>query len=219
MDKAEKGVAACDLATLTLKHLQDPVKLVEQDSKAPRDLLQNDVAEQLGSTVFSDDRTLQLLAEHHARIKCNSTTMVSSDNRALTGESGDARILGHRFAQSLASRREQAISHAEAIKPLIYVLKTGTETSKKNAACALLSLALVDDNKISIGACGVIPPLVSLLINSSNRGEQDALMTLYKLCSVKVNKERAVSRGGEATGGVSVEAGEGVGGGGDGGVE
>ncbi|CBI33305.3 unnamed protein product, partial [Vitis vinifera] len=61
--------------------------------------------------------------------------------------------------------------------------------------CALLNLSLIDDNKISIGACGAIPPLVSLLLNGSNRGKKDALTTLYKLCSMKQNKERAVSAG------------------------
>nr|GMD47260.1 U-box domain-containing protein 4 [Ipomoea batatas] len=49
-------------------------------------------------------------------------------------------------------------------------------------------LALIDKNKLSIGACGAIPPLVALLINGSNRGKKDSL----KLCSVKLNKERAV---------------------------
>ncbi|KHN32958.1 U-box domain-containing protein 4 [Glycine soja] len=76
-----------------------------------------------------------------------------------------------------------------------YVLKTGTETSKQNAACALLSLALVEENKSSIGASGAIPPLVSLLLNGSSRGKKDALTTLYKLCSVRQNKERTVSAG------------------------
>nr|GMD42452.1 U-box domain-containing protein 4 [Ipomoea batatas] len=33
----------------------------------------------------------------------------------------------------------------------------------------MLSLALIDKNKLSIGACGAIPPLVALLINGSNR--------------------------------------------------
>ncbi|KAF6171067.1 hypothetical protein GIB67_037356 [Kingdonia uniflora] len=64
-----------------------------------------------------------------------------------------------------------------------------------NAACALLSLSLIEDNKISIGVCGAIPPLVSLILSGSNRGKKDALTTLYKLCSIKVNKERAVSAG------------------------
>ncbi|KAG2391642.1 uncharacterized protein HKW66_Vig0125970 [Vigna angularis] len=39
-----------------------------------------------------------------------------------------------------------------AVKSLIYGLKTRTETSKQNAACALLSLVLVEENKSSNGA-------------------------------------------------------------------
>ncbi|KAE8696714.1 myrcene synthase [Hibiscus syriacus] len=77
----------------------------------------------------------------------------------------------------------------------LYVLKTGTETSKKNAACALLRIALIEENKTSIEACGAMSPLVSLLINGSNRGKKDALTSLYKLCSSRQNKERAVSAG------------------------
>ncbi|TKY49227.1 leucine-rich repeat receptor serine/threonine-protein kinase [Spatholobus suberectus] len=51
------------------------------------------------------------------------------------------------------------------------------------------------------GACGVILPLVSLLLGGSNRGKKDMLMTLYKLCSVRQNKERVVSaRGKEGVG-------------------
>ncbi|GMP46914.1 hypothetical protein CsSME_00014885 [Camellia sinensis var. sinensis] len=60
------------------------------------------------------------------------------------------------------------------------------------AACVLLNLSLINENKISIEACGVIPPLITLLMNGSNRGKKDTMTTLYKLCTVKVNKERAV---------------------------
>ncbi|WVZ16480.1 hypothetical protein V8G54_009462 [Vigna mungo] len=81
------------------------------------------------------------------------------------------------------------------MKSLIYVLKKGTETSKQNAACALLSLTLVEENKTSIRASRAIPPLVSLLLNGSSRGKNDALTTLYKLCSLRQNKERAMSAG------------------------
>ncbi|KAJ1401788.1 SGNH hydrolase superfamily [Sesbania bispinosa] len=51
------------------------------------------------------------------------------------------------------------------VKSLVYVLKTGTKTSKQNTVCLLLSLAMVEENKSSIGACGAIPPLVSLSMN------------------------------------------------------
>lgn len=135
-----------------------------------------------------------------------------ADNRALIGEAGAVPALipllrcsdpwtqEHSVTAllnlSLHEGNKTLIADAGAVKSLIYVLKTGTETSKQNAACALLNLALIDENnKLSIGACGAIPPLVALLINGTNRGKKDALTTLYKLCSVKLNKERAVSAG------------------------
>ncbi|CAN4106683.1 unnamed protein product [Withania somnifera] len=135
-----------------------------------------------------------------------------ADNRALIGESGAIPLLlpllrsSDPFIQehavtallnlSLHEPNKALITNSGAIKSLIYVLKTGTETSKQNAACGLLSLALIDDeNKLSIGACGAIAPLVVLLINGKNRGKKDALTTLYKLCSVRLNKERSVSAG------------------------
>ncbi|XP_027086881.1 uncharacterized protein [Coffea arabica] len=135
-----------------------------------------------------------------------------ADNRALIGEAGavpalipllrcsDPLTQEHAVTAllnlSLHQDNKALIADAGAVKSLVYVLKTGTEISKQNAACALLNLALVDEsNKLSIGACGAIPPLVALLINGSNRGKKDALTTLYKLCSVKLNKERAVTAG------------------------
>ncbi|XP_021766773.1 U-box domain-containing protein 4-like [Chenopodium quinoa] len=98
---------------------------------------------------------------------------------------------------SLHPDNKRPIAEASgAIKSLIYVLKTGTETSKQNAAAALMSLAMVEEEtRLTIGASGAIPPLVALLINGTSRGKKDALTTLYKLCSAKLNKERAVNAG------------------------
>ncbi|XP_047972019.1 U-box domain-containing protein 12-like [Salvia hispanica] len=132
-------------------------------------------------------------------------------NRALIGESGAVPALIPPLNCSNPTTQEHAVTallnlslhdgnksvltRAGAVKSLIYVLKTGTEASKQNAACALLSLALVDEYKLSIGECGAIPPLVALLINGSVRGKKDVLTALYKLCSVSLNKERAVRAG------------------------
>ncbi|KAL2524037.1 ARM repeat superfamily protein [Abeliophyllum distichum] len=98
------------------------------------------------------------------------------------------------MAKNRADNRE-LIGESGAVPALIPLLRCSDPWTQEhaNAACALLSLALIDENKLSIGACGAIPPLVALLIHGSNRGKKDALTTLYKLCSVKLNKERAVS--------------------------
>lgn len=37
--------------------------------------------------------------------------------------------------------------------------------------------------------------MVSLLVNGANRREKDALRMMYKLCSIKQNKERVVTTG------------------------
>ena len=52
-----------------------------------------------------------------------------------------------------------------------------------------------EDFEGKCGVCEAIPPLVSLLLSGSNRGKKDALTMLYKLCSMRQNKERAVSVG------------------------
>lgn len=65
----------CDYTSPIPKHLKDSGKNVEQDCKALRGLLWDDVVEQLSSIVFSEDRTFYLLADYHASIKCNSITM------------------------------------------------------------------------------------------------------------------------------------------------
>lgn len=135
-----------------------------------------------------------------------------ADNRALIADSGAVPALvpllkctdpwtqEHAVTAilnlSLHPDNKRPIAEASgAIKSLIYVLKTGTETSKQNAAAALMSLAMVEETRLTIGACGAIPPLVALLMNGTCRGKKDALTTLYKLCSARLNKERAVNAG------------------------
>ena len=93
------------------------------------------------------------------------------------------------------------------IQPIISLLEIYVHTSID----LQVFLCLFSFRQVSIGACGAIPPLVSLLITGSNRGKKDALTTLYKLCSAKVNKERAVSAGGEAASGAGGGAGDGDG--------
>ncbi|MFS8000297.1 putative armadillo-like helical protein [Helianthus anomalus] len=81
-----------------------------------------------------------------------------ADNRALIGESGavpalipllrcldpctQEHVVTALLNLSLLDDNKPLI--AGAVKSLIYVLKTGTEVSKQNAACALLSLAMVE---------------------------------------------------------------------------
>ncbi|KAG7029307.1 U-box domain-containing protein 4 [Cucurbita argyrosperma subsp. argyrosperma] len=102
------------------------------------------------------------------------------------------------------------IAKAGAVRPLISLISCtdpqlqeyGLELScpelrrrRRNAACALLRLSQMEENKIAIGRSGSIPLLVNLLGNGGFRGKKDASTALYSLCSVKENKIRAVKAG------------------------
>lgn len=156
--------------------------------------------------------SISLAVKRSAAAKLRLLAKNRSDNRALIGrEPGAIQALITLVRSTDPQTQEHAVTAllnlsllhenkpliSGAVKSLIYVMKTGTQVAKQNGACALLSLALVNEEyKASIGASGAIPPLVSLLVNaSSNRGKKDALTTLYKLCSVKTNKKRALAAG------------------------
>jgi hypothetical protein len=47
-----------------------------------------------------------------------------------------------------------------------------TAPAKQNAACALLSLSGIEENRATIGACGAIPLLVALLYAGSTGGKK-----------------------------------------------
>ncbi|GJY38011.1 U-box domain-containing protein 4 [Tanacetum coccineum] len=153
-----------------------------------------------------------LAVKRSAAAKLRLLAKNRSDNRALIGrEPGAIQALITLVKSTDPQTQEHAVTAllnlsllhenkpfiAGAVKSLIYVMKTGTQVSKQNGACALLSLALSNEEyKASIGASGAIPPLVSLLVNASSvRGKKDALTTLYKLCSIKTNKKRALAAG------------------------
>ncbi|PWA99432.1 U-box domain-containing protein 4 [Artemisia annua] len=98
---------------------------------------------------------------------------------------------------SLCEDNTEMLVKLGVIESLIYALKKGcsSSVSKENAACSLLRLSNLDENKYKIGRAGGVPPLVSLLECGSMRGKKDACTALYSLCSVKENKVRAVECG------------------------
>ncbi|KAL0706130.1 hypothetical protein Bca4012_072556 [Brassica carinata] len=95
---------------------------------------------------------------------------------------------------SLCDENKDLIASSGA-KPLVRVLKMGTPTAKVNAACALLRLSQVEDNKVAIRRSGVIPLLVNLVETGGFRAKKNASTALYSLCSAKENKLRAVQSG------------------------
>ena len=64
--------------------------------------------------------------------------------------------------------------------------------ARENAAATLFSLSVVDENKVTIGASGAIPALVSLLCDGSSRGKKDAATALFNLSIYQGNKAKAV---------------------------
>ncbi|KAF3497190.1 hypothetical protein DY000_02053791 [Brassica cretica] len=94
-----------------------------------------------------------------------------------------------------AAHLSDLIFRSSALGPLVRVLKMGTPTATVNAACALLLILQVEDNKVAIGRSGVIPLLVNLLETGEFRAKKNASTALYSLCSAKENKLRAVQSG------------------------
>lgn len=67
--------------------------------------------------------------------------------------------------------------------------------ARENAAATLFSLSVIDENKVTIGASGAIPPLVTLLNEGTQRGKKDAATALFNLCIYQGNKGKAVRAG------------------------
>ncbi|MBA0793869.1 hypothetical protein Gohar_018249, partial [Gossypium harknessii] len=84
------------------------------------------------------------------------------------------------------------IANANAIEPLIRVLKTGSPEAKENSAATLFSLSVIEDNNVRIGRSGAIRPLVDLLGNGTPRGKKDAATALFNLSIFHENKAQIV---------------------------
>ncbi|BAT98099.1 hypothetical protein VIGAN_09171600 [Vigna angularis var. angularis] len=127
----------------------------------------------------------------HCSVFTSTSIRFSSFNASSKRSSPSAHIhTDDHFNHKNRRKREP-----RAIKPLVRALSTGTATAKENAACALLRLSQVEENKAAIGRSGAIPPLVSLLASGGFRAKKDASTVLYSLCTVKENKLRAVKAG------------------------
>ena len=67
-----------------------------------------------------------------------------------------------------------------------------SKTSLMHWLATLFSLSVMEENKISIGQSGAIPPLVDLLRDGSPRGKKDAATALFNLSIYHDNKARIV---------------------------
>ena len=119
-----------------------------------------------------------------------------------------ARLWGQDQADVLAATEETAdwaidrpakvaLSSAEAIPPLVMLLSHPMhKEATPNAAAALRSLAMLDDNKPRIADAGAIPPLVALLNDGTVRAKEEAAWALVNLAANhEANKSRIADAG------------------------
>ena len=92
------------------------------------------------------------------------------------------------------SKNQNRIVTARAIRPLVALLRNGTDAAKANAAGVLEAFAWNDDNiMVAIVRAGAIPPLVALLQIGTDIAKENAAGVLWDL--VDHNKVSIVSAG------------------------
>ncbi|KAJ7959623.1 RING-type E3 ubiquitin transferase [Quillaja saponaria] len=89
------------------------------------------------------------------------------------------------------------IMAAGAVNNIMEVLESEqTMAARENAAAAIFSLSILDDCKVTIGACPrVIPALVGLLREGTPIGKKDAATALFNLAVYNPNKVSIVFSG------------------------
>ncbi|TKY55064.1 E3 ubiquitin-protein ligase SPL11 [Spatholobus suberectus] len=96
------------------------------------------------------------------------------------------------------------IDESNVVPGLVLLLWCSDLWMQEHTVTTLLNLSLLEENKAPKTNVGVVNSLIYMLKMrtktlkhntawGSNRGKKDTLMTLYKLCSVRQNKERVVS--------------------------
>ncbi|MBA0720466.1 hypothetical protein Golax_008086 [Gossypium laxum] len=142
------------------------------------------------------------------------------DNRELIGESGAIPALTSLLRNtdpwtqehavtallnlSLFEANKDRIINAGAIKSLVYVLKTGTETSKQNAAgkkdalTTLYKLCSARQNKERAVSAGAVRPLVGMVGEQGTGMEEKAMVVLSSLAGIEEGREAIVEEGGIA---------------------
>ncbi|XP_068654596.1 U-box domain-containing protein 3-like isoform X2 [Aristolochia californica] len=140
---------------------------------------------------------MRLLAKHNMEnriilAKCGAIgPLVSLLCSEITQENAVTALLN----LSINDNNKTAIAEAEAIDPLIHVLKSGGPEAKENAAATLFSLSVLEEYKIRIGRSGAVKALVDLLGSGTLRGKKDAATALFNLSIFHENKARIVQAG------------------------
>ncbi|KAF5807929.1 putative armadillo-like helical protein [Helianthus annuus] len=148
---ASTSVEVKNLTETDRKNLQEPEPCLGflQRENFSTEIIENISPEDLQPTVkiFVDSLSSSSIAvKRSAAAKIRLLAKNRADNRALIGESGAVPALIPLLRCVDPCTQEHVVTALLnlSFEIFIYVLKTGTEVSKQNAACALLSLAMVE---------------------------------------------------------------------------
>ncbi|CAN8269966.1 unnamed protein product [Cochlearia groenlandica] len=78
---------------------------------------------------------------------------------------------------------------------LIDALRSGTVSTRSNAAATVFTLSALDSNKVLIGKSGILKPLILLLEEGDPKAIKDIAAAIFTLCISHENRSRAVRDG------------------------
>jgi vacuolar protein 8 len=97
---------------------------------------------------------------------------------------------------SCNAENKKAIAEACGIEPLIALVRSGTDSQKEYAACALICLACNAENKKAIAEAGGIEPLIALVRSGTDNLKDNAASALKCLACNAKNKKAIAEAGG-----------------------
>lgn len=94
---------------------------------------------------------------------------------------------------SIHDNNKKLIAETPMVIPLVMdALRSGTITTRSNAAAAIFTLSALDSNKDLLGRSGALKPLIELLDEGHALAMKDVASAIFNLCILHENKARAV---------------------------
>ncbi|CAN8244018.1 unnamed protein product [Cochlearia groenlandica] len=105
-------------------------------------------------------------------------------------------IIATLFNISAPDKNKTVIAENKYVIPLLTKsLRKGTATTRRNSALTLMSLSVIDSNKIIIGNSETLEALVELMKEGDVLTTKEAASAVFNLCLVLDNKEKAIKAG------------------------
>ncbi|KAL0911999.1 hypothetical protein M5K25_017940 [Dendrobium thyrsiflorum] len=146
-------------------------------SRDPR-TQENAVTALLNLSIFENNKTLIMAAG-----ALDSIVKVLRDGELMEARENAAATI---FSLSILNECKVEIGkRVEAVAGLVELLQDGTSAGKRDAATALLNLAVYDPNKTAVVEAGAVPVLVELLMDEKAGITDDVLAVLSLLCECK----------------------------------